>query len=105
MSKNTSHILSALLELRSMLHAMEKDFGLDDLSPVELDVLLAAHAAARKTGATISSDEIRKEGLAEGIAQATFHRALKSLLQKGLLAKADGFKARHYVVSADLNDL
>lgn len=98
-------MLSALFELRSMLHAMEKDFGLDALSSVEMDVLLAAHAAARKSGATITSDEIRKESLAADIAQATFHRALKVLLQKGLLAKAEGFKARHYVVSADLNDL
>lgn len=98
-------MLSALYELRSMLHAMEKDFGLDDLSPVEIDVLLAAHAATRKSGATVTSDAIRKEGLAADIAQATFHRALKVLLQRGLLAKAEGFKARHYVVCADLKDL
>ena len=105
MSTKTSLTLSALFELRSMLHAMEKDLGLQDLSPIERDVLLAAHAAARKSGKTVTSDQIRKESLAADIAQATFHRALKALLQRGLLSKADGFKARHYMVSADLNDL
>ena len=106
MAKNKSHELSALFALRSMLHDMERDFGITDLSPVERDVLLAAHGAACKNdGASISSEEIRNEPLARAIAQATFHRALKSLLAKGLLAKAAGFKARHYVLSSDLLDV
>jgi len=34
--------LSALFELRSMLREMEHEVGLDTLTPVEMDVFLAA---------------------------------------------------------------
>lgn len=84
-----------------MLREMEHDVGLQDLTPMEKDVFLAAHAATGKAGTAVTSDQIRGHELAANLAQATYHRALKSLLAMGLLEKAQGYKTRHYVVRTD----
>ena len=86
-----------------MLVTLEQDFGLKDLSPLELDVLLAAHAVTPKVGEPITSDQIRKQELAMGIPQATYHRVLRSLLKRGLIKRADGYKASRYVVHGEFS--
>lgn len=90
--------LSALYELRSMLREMEREVGLQSLTKAELDVFLAAHALSGERGDVVTSDEIRKHDLTTGIAQASYHRALRSLISLGLLEKAEGYKSRHYLV-------
>lgn len=40
--------LKSIFELRNMLYEMEQDIGLEKLSRVERDVLLAAHALTGK---------------------------------------------------------
>lgn len=102
MAKSKAAMISALLELRSMLRDMERNVGLDALSPAEMDVLLAAHAVTAGLGEAVTSDQIRRHELASDIAQATYHRALRSLLKMGLIAKAEGYKSGRYVVQADL---
>ncbi|WP_259967149.1 hypothetical protein [Leisingera caerulea] len=84
-----------------MLFQMERDIGLGRLSPAERDVLLAAHALTSTPGAPVQSDQIRSHRLVQGIAQATYHRTLKSLLSMGLLERAGGSRAKHYVVRFD----
>jgi len=84
-----------------MLYQMERDIGLDHLSRVERDVFLAAHALTSAPGAPVQSEQIRSHRLVQGIAQATYHRALKSLLEVGLLERAGGSRAKHYVVRSD----
>lgn len=96
--------ISALFELRCMLRKMEKDVGLEELTAAEMDVFLAAHAITGKLGEVVSSDQIRRHRLTSGLAQATYHRALRSLVDLGLLEKANGYKSRNYVVRADLID-
>jgi len=86
-----------------MLREMERDVGLQDLSPTELDVFLAAHSVSGQGGDGVTSAEIRHHELVTGLAQATYHRALRSLLNLGLLERADGFKTRRYVVRSDLS--
>ena len=94
--------ISAIFELRCMLRDMERNVGLQDLSATELDVFLAAHALTAKKGEAISSDQIRRHELVSDLAQATYHRALRSLLKLGLLENAHGYKSRLYVVRRDL---
>ncbi|WP_234423523.1 hypothetical protein [Tateyamaria sp. Alg231-49] len=102
MSKKKLNLkLSALLELRSMLRVMEDEVGLSSLTQVEMDVFLAAHALSEVQGDMIASEEIRNHTLTLGIPQASYHRALRSLISLGLLEKADGYKSRHYVVRND----
>jgi len=100
--KRIMNKLSALFELRRMLRQMERDVGLDALSSSELDVFLAAHALTGMPGGSVTSDQIRRHELVRHMAQASYHRALRSLVALGLLEKAEGFKARHYVVRSDL---
>ena len=96
--------LSALFELRSMLREMEHELGLHTLTQVEKDVFLAAHALSGASGKVVSSDEIRNHDLTSGIAQASYHRALRSLVSMGLLKKAEGYKSTRYLVRDDLAD-
>lgn len=89
---------SALENLRALLRSMERDLGLEDLSAVELDVFLAAQSVASEDDALLTSAQLRNHELVEDIPPATFHRALKSLVQRGYLKKADGSKAKTYVL-------
>ncbi|NIZ14846.1 hypothetical protein [Phaeobacter sp. HF9A] len=94
--------LRAIFELRDMLRQMERDIGLDDLSAAEKDVFQAAHTLTETPGQLVQSEQIRHHPLASHIAQATFHRALKTLLELGFLERPMGAKAKHYVVRQDL---
>lgn len=102
LNKNLHAKLSALFELRSMLREMEHEVGLNSLTHVEMDVFLAAHALSEAQGGVVTSDEMRNHDLTAGIAQASYHRALRSLLSLGLLEKAEGYKSRNYLVRNDL---
>ncbi|MCG7622818.1 MULTISPECIES: hypothetical protein [unclassified Epibacterium] len=94
--------LRAIFELRDMLRDMERDLGLEDLSPAEKDVFQAAHRLTDTPGQLVRSEQIRQHDLVKGVAQATFHRALKSLLELGFLERPEGAKAKHYIVRRDL---
>ena len=94
--------LSSILQLREMLRQLERDVGLEDLSRLERDVLLAAHGLCEQPGDVISSEQIRDHALVRSSAQATFYRAIRTLLDRGLLERADDTKARAYVVRSDL---
>ena len=102
MTDKTHKRLSALFDMRSMMRQMEQDVGLGALSAMEKDVFLAAHALSERHGEAVTSDDIRTHELIVGMAQASYHRALRSLVSLGFLEKADGYKARHYVVRSDV---
>ena len=93
--------LKAMLELREMLRRMEREVGLDRLSPVEQDVFLAAHSLTREAGDIVQSERIQKHRLVKDVSSATYHRALRALLELGLLENARGSRARLYVVRSD----
>lgn len=94
--------LSTIASLRRILREMERDVGLQDLTEPEMEVFLAASALAGEGGAVVASDQIHKHELASGLAQATYHRALRSLVNLGFLEKAEGYKSTLYVVRSDL---
>ncbi|QJF51819.1 hypothetical protein [Roseobacter ponti] len=90
----------ALSNLRSLLRSMERDLGLDDLSQAELDVFLAAQSIATLPEDVITSTEMRHHDLVAPFPPATYHRALRALVDRGLLKKAKGAKAKSYVLVA-----
>ncbi len=94
--------LKLIFELRDMLRHMELDIGLDDLSRAERDILMVAHMLSAEPGDSIASDEIRSHNLVKSIAQATYHRALRTLLDQGFLETAVGSKTKRYVLRRDL---
>lgn len=89
-----------LYELRLMLRVLERDLGLDAISSAERDVLLAAQSLTRERGEVVHSTDIRRHDLVKDLAQATYHRALRSLQERGLVQKADGSRAKSYVVAS-----
>ncbi|WP_138466929.1 hypothetical protein [Poseidonocella sp. HB161398] len=96
--------LTSIFELREMLRRLERDVGLDSLSRIERDVLLAAHSLSKGPGAVVGSDEMRAHPLVATVAQATFYRAVRTLLSAGILERAEGSKAKSYSVRSDLLD-
>ena len=71
-----------------MIKDMEKNEGLHTLSQTERDILYAATDVAGEDGEFVARD----------ISHATYHRAFKSLLGKGFMKPARGFKTRNYVL-------
>ncbi|NNK78026.1 MAG: hypothetical protein HKP40_04860 [Litoreibacter sp.] len=94
--------LRAIFELRSILHQMEQDVGLRHLNQSEWNVFLVARSLTEKPGGAVDSNEIRKHPMVAPIAQATYHRTLRALLDMGLLQRANGSKAKSYLVRPDL---
>jgi len=94
--------LKILLDLRRLLLSMERELGLDDLSGPELDIFLAAQSLTSKCGEVVTSSNIRGHDLVKSFAPATYHRALKHLVELGLLRKAPGAKAKSYIVSEEV---
>lgn len=89
-----------LLHLRIILYGMERDLGLGDLSKAEMDIFLVAQSLTKSAGDVVRSHDLRNHEFTAPLAPATFHRGLRSLLNRGLLRKADGSKAKDYIVNA-----
>ena len=88
----------AIFQLRTVLRQMEREVGLDQLTPTDRDVYLAATNLTQDAGDVVASDAIRNHDLVISVAQATYHRSLRSLLSLGLLERAEGSRAKSYVV-------
>lgn len=100
MSKKMS-ILIQLAHLRDVLHQMEQDLGLDGLNRKERDILLAFYANATEDtahGYISSTDRVRAHPTLETVSQPTFHRALRRLLERGLVVRHDGLPAGIYAI-------
>lgn len=90
--------IKSVAQLRALLFDMEKSLGLVDLSPNERDVLYAINEVSSGSPKKARSEAIRSHPLAAAIPQATYHRALKSLVQRGFVAHAPDTRAGHYVL-------
>ena len=80
-----------------MIKDMEKNEGLHTLSQTERDILYAATDVAGEDGELVAHD-LARHTLERDISHATYHRAFKSLLGKGFMKPARGFKTRNYVL-------
>jgi len=92
--------LKTVAQLRTLLFEMEGALGLRDLSVNERDVYYAIYEASSGTPRSARSEAIRAHPLAAQIPQATYHRALKSLVDLGLVSHAPDTKAGQYVINA-----
>lgn len=80
---------------------MESSLGLLNLSQAEKDVLYAIGSLYGDGAETVRTEAIRAHPLVADIPPATFHRALRSLLDKGLIALPPDRKAGVYILSKD----
>ena len=94
-------ILVQLAQLRDMLDRMERDLGLDKLSPNERDILLACYANARAEdgiGTVFSTDVVRTHPTVQRISQPTFHRTLRKLRERGFVDRSPELPAGVYLL-------
>lgn len=96
--------IKSVSQLRALLLDMETALGLVELSPNERDVLYAINEVSAGVLKAARSDAIRAHPLAAAIPQATYHRALKSLVQRGLVQHAPDTKAGAYVVTRNMGE-
>lgn len=94
--------VKSVAQLRALLFEMEKSLGLAELSQNEKDVLYAINQLAKAEASLVKSDQIRSHPLVSEIPSASFHRALKGLLKRGLVSHAPETKARSYIVNGEL---
>lgn len=88
-----------IAQLRELLHEMERDAGLHELSTVERAILSAMDTlSTRKTCNAVSTEELRSHVLLTDVAQATFYRALNSLKSREFIEVAPNRRAKSYVL-------
>ena len=73
-----------LAALRHLLHGMEQELGLDQISPTQRDILYAANLLAEHTGC-FTTGQLRKHPMMQQIPKPTFFRGLKALLDNNLI--------------------
>ena len=91
-----------LASLRSALHLMERDLGLDDLSGTQRDVYYAANLLSDECG-EFTTSQLHEHALTKDISRPTFFRILKSLLQKRLIVQAGSKRSGLYIIGEDPN--
>ncbi|EAR50073.1 hypothetical protein OG2516_06369 [Oceanicola granulosus HTCC2516] len=92
----TQH-LSSIAKLRSALWQMEIDSGLAELSQNEKDVLYAFHLLSDQANTTdLTSERVRQQSTVSRMTHATFHRALRKLLELGYVELAPDRRAKLY---------
>ena len=88
---------SVMAQVRNLLIGMEADLGLAHLNRVERDLYHACLDISADDGTFVSSD-VRSHRLMADVAPATFHRALKRLLNAGLIERADNSAVKNYIL-------
>jgi len=95
-----SRELMRMADLRQLLREMERDLGLGELSRAESDVLYAA-AQKRDTVGGVTVVELQDHPLVKDMPRATFFRALRSLVDLGLMKKLGDERRSGYSVKIE----
>lgn len=76
--------IGALAALRQLLQTMERDIGLEEMSPTQKDVYYAASLISEEQE-TFPLSDLMQHSLASNISRPTFFRCLKWLVSNGYL--------------------
>ncbi|PWK60811.1 hypothetical protein [Roseicyclus mahoneyensis] len=97
-------LIAQLSNLRKVVHDMEVDLGLAALERKERDILLAFFAASTKDpdhGIIARTDTVRQHPTVRDISQPTFHRALRRLIERGMIRRLPQLPAGTYHLNLD----
>ena len=72
--------------------------GLDDMLPLEREVLIVIGSLVEQQGREVRTEEIMGHPLMRGVARSSLHRALRRLLAAGHIAHPVGAKAGRFVL-------
>ncbi len=89
-----------LAHLKEILLGMEHDLGIEDLGPVQKDIVYAATILS-ETSSAFETDDIRKHALLNGVARSTFFRALKDVVEGGYLQHSEGTQRSAYKLAGN----
>ena len=92
--------LQSFLQLKKLLVLMEADLGIDNLEQNERD-LLAAIVDVQKDDGSFDSEALKSHTLTSKQSNATFFRTLRSLQDKGYVAKSSGRGRGSYVLISE----
>jgi uncharacterized membrane protein len=81
--------------LRALLESMEQELGLDDLSEAEKSVLYAVELLGEE-GGEVPLAQITKHSLVARLSRPTFYRALRQLVNEGVLEASYAKNASFY---------
>ena len=97
--------VETVARLRELIAGMERDLGLTELSPAQLDVLYAVRLVCDATpDAVAETANIRRHPILQSMSQPTFHRALRILLNQGYVAPNTNGRTKRYVIAREPGD-
>lgn len=88
----------SFIHLKKMLRMMEADLGLSELSQDEKDIMAAVFELHDANG-YFESDSVRSHELTSSVSHGSFFRALRSLVERGLIEKGEGRQRKLYRLS------
>jgi DNA-binding MarR family transcriptional regulator len=97
-------LLAQLSNLRKVVHDMEVDLGLASLERKERDILLAFYATGKTDpvhGLVARTEVVRQHPTLSDISQPTFHRALRRLVERGLIKRPADLPPGTYLLQMD----
>ena len=89
----------SILELKKLMLLMEADLGIEALSD-EAKTLLVAIANVQNPNGSFMSSEARAHELTQHMPHASYHRALKMLVDRKFIKLHPENKKSHYVLIA-----
>lgn len=90
-------LLKQAAQLKKILHDMEIELGIEELSTPEKSALFATkEIASRLSGAEMG--QILSHPFLTGFSRPTIFRAVSSLKAAGLLVKEDGRRGRYFTM-------
>ncbi|MCC5956212.1 MAG: hypothetical protein JJU07_08920 [Natronohydrobacter sp.] len=88
--------LKTLAQLLEMVAGLQRDLGLEDALPLERDILAVFGALSREGYSDVRTEALMEHPLLADVPKASFHRALRALLERGHILHADGYKTGRY---------
>jgi len=88
-----------LAELLEMVAGLERDLGLSGYSSLERDVLVVIGVLTERGVTEVRTEAIAAHPLVAGVPRSSLHRALRALLDRGVIRHPDGTKAGRYLLA------
>ena len=94
--------MKTLAGLLEMVAGLQEDLGLKDTLPLERDIVAVIGMYIEDGNDYVKTEALISHPLLASTPKASLHRALRSLLNRGLIAHPDGCKAGRYILSGPL---
>ncbi len=94
--------LKTLALLLEMIAGIQRDLGLEDALPLERDIMAVVGMLIEDGHDHVRTEMLTSHPLLADVPKASLHRALRSLMRRGLLRHADGYKTGRFVLARKL---